>query len=101
MRRGEPSCVSWASWVGEAGARPPPGTLSLTLTSASQARNSSCFVYMSPSRMIPYLPHPLPDAVATSLLRSFSRLSFFDLCFFSFFSLCFFSFSATGRGRGR
>ena len=51
--------------------------------------------------MIPYLPHPLPDAVATSLLRSFSRLSFFDLCFFSFFSLCFFSFSATGRGRGR
>ena len=87
--------------------------LSLTLTSASQARNSSCFVYMSPSLRMPYLPQPpparqpakrgravtgawpvagrqwcTPVAVSTSLALSLSRFesfSFLSLPFFSFF----------------
>ena len=94
--------------------------LSLTLTSASQARNSSCFVYMSPSLRMPYLPQPpparqpakrgravtgawpvagrqwcTPVAVSTSFALSLSRFesfSFFSLPFFSFLSLPFFSF---------
>jgi len=50
---------------------------------------------MSPSLMMPYLPHPPPVAVSTSLALSFSRFerfSFLSLPFFSFLSLPFFSF---------
>ena len=51
----------------------------------------ACFECMSPSRMMPNLPQPLPNAVAASLLGFLSRLC--SLCFFlSFLSLAFFSF---------